>query len=398
MVKRKTHEQFVKEIFSIVGDEYKVLGTYKNAKTKLQLKHSTCGHTYEVNANSFLNGNRCPKCSKQNRIKTITKTHEQFKQDVFILVGHEYDVIGTYINNRTKIKIRHNSESCNNYIYEVNPYHFLNKQRCPKCTLIRTIKNKTKTHAQFIQEVFDLVGTEYKVLSKYNGTSNKLIMKHNIDKCGHEYEVSPSKFTSTGQRCPKCFGTHKKNTCQFKQDVYDLTGYQYKVLDEYVNAKTKITIKHEICEHEWSITPNDFLRGKRCPYCNESKGEKAISNWLNNNKIKYISQFKFNDCKYKKTLPFDFAIFDDSNILQCLVEYDGELHYISVKHFGGEKKFEKTQRNDQIKNDYCKQNNIPLLRIPYWEFDNIEDIIKNKVSELNQVRHIPQTSKCIEES
>lgn len=30
-----------------------------------------------------------------------------------------------------------------------------------------------------------------------------------------------------------------------------------------------------------------------------------------------------------------------------------------------------TQKNDNIKNEYCKTNNIPLVRIPYWERDNI---------------------------
>ena len=81
-------------------------------------------------------------------------------------------------------------------------------------------------------------------------------------------------------------------------------------------------------------------------------------------------QYRFNDCKNQKPLPFDFAIIKDDKVVQ-LVEYQGEQHYKVVDYFGGEKGFQKRIRNDKIKKNYCKKKNIPLLIIDYC--DNIQD-------------------------
>ncbi len=82
-------------------------------------------------------------------------------------------------------------------------------------------------------------------------------------KCGFKYEVDPNTFLQ-GHRCPKCAGTMKKNTEQFKKEVCDLVGEEYTVLGEYKNSKTKIKIKHNKCGYEYEVTPNSFLRGRRC--------------------------------------------------------------------------------------------------------------------------------------
>ena len=75
--------------------------------------------------------------------------------------------------------------------------------------------------------------------------------------------------------------------------------------------------------------------------------------------------------------------------LLCLIEYDGEQHYMPVKfsHMSEEEVQEKlndTQRRDNIKNEYCKKNNIPLLRIPYWEKKNIKKIITEYLLNLEE--------------
>jgi len=62
-----------------------------------------------------------------------------------------------------------------------------------------------------------------------------------------------------------------------------------------------------------------------------------------------------------------------------LIEYDGIQHFKPIKYFGGEEKFKFQQKTDFIKNEYCKNNNIKLLRIPYWEFDNIKLILAKEL-------------------
>ena len=64
---------------------------------------------------------------------------------------------------------------------------------------------------------------------------------------------------------------------------------------------------------------------------------------------------------------------NENNEVKSLVEYDGIFHYEKQYDDDG---FERTQYHDSLKNEYCAKNNIPLLRIPYWEFDNIENILQ----------------------
>ena len=105
-----------------------------------------------------------------------------------------------------------------------------------------------------------------------------------------------------------------------------------------------------------------------------------ISEFLNGLNIDYVTQKRFDDCKNKKgtdTLTFDFYI----PFYNMVIEYDGEHHFKPIKGWGGEEKFITTQQNDCIKNDYCKLNNITLLRLPYtYTEDDIKYEILNILS------------------
>lgn len=108
--------------------------------------------------------------------------------------------------------------------------------------------------------------------------------------------------------------------------------------------------------------------------CASSSGEEKIKEILDTFSMKFVAQKRFSDCKDKKPLPFDVYI-SDKNI--C-IEYDGIGHYEPIKHFGGKKRFEERKRHDSIKTKYCEDNNIKLIRIPYFEFENIEKILREQ--------------------
>ena len=95
---------------------------------------------------------------------------------------------------------------------------------------------------------------------------------------------------------------------------------------EYKNAHTKIKIlcpTHGVFEQ----TPTNHLKGKGCPICQESKGEIKITNILNNKNIKHIKQYKFDECKYKRKLPFDFYLPE----LNMCIEFEVIAHSIGAK-------------------------------------------------------------------
>jgi hypothetical protein len=103
------------------------------------------------------------------------------------------------------------------------------------------------------------------------------------------------------------------------------------------------------------------------PSCSGSKYELKTIEFLTSNKIGYETQKRFKDCKGDKScLPFDFYI---PSMNMC-IEVDGKQHYVSLPYFEKTISFEKRQKYDEIKNQYCIKNNITLLRLPYTEFDN----------------------------
>lgn len=137
----------------------------------------------------------------------------------------------------------------------------------------------------------------------------------------------------------------------------------------YVNNRTKVCI---ICPKHGEFTqkPNSHLNGQGCPVCNESTGERCISEFLKINNIDFDREKSFDDCKYKKKLQFDFFL---HNLNTC-IEYDGVQHYEPIKHFGGQRRFDDLKIKDNIKTQYCLDNNIKLIRIPYTEIKNIKYI------------------------
>lgn len=273
-----------------------------------------------------------------------------------------------YINTKTKLKFK--CECGNVFESTLDNLKVRNKQYCNECSN-KQIRNRfAKTHEQFEKEIFNKLGEEYIVLSKYKNTNTKVTIKHL--KCGNIWEVRPASILNQNCKCPKCNAKNIKKTIeQFKKEVYDLVENEYEVLGKYIDAKTSTLMKHNKCGNTWEVKPTNFLTYHSCPFCSSrSRGEEQISNILTSKNILFEREKRFDNCRGKRKLPFDFYLVD----YNILIEYDGIQHF---KPSFNEKEFKNIKINDEIKNKYCKENNIKLLRIPYWEFDNIETILKS---------------------
>lgn len=367
---KKTTEKYKKDVFNMFGDEYEVIGEYVNSKKNIKMKHK-CGCTFVTKPNVFKNMKKpCPDCFPFSNKKKDT---EKFKDDVLTKYGHEYEVLGEYKNNHTKIDIKHIC-GCS---FKAIPNNFLRgDKKCPDCF---GKYNLDRTTESFKEEVFKMYGNEYKVLGEFKAVAIHITMQHY--KCGCIYQVTPDCFLH-GNRCPNCYGTHKKTSEEFKKEILETVGDEYSVLGEYRTNKECVAMRHNKCGHVYKVIPNSFIIGTRCPKCNQSKGEAAIAKVLDKLSIKYDTQN--NSCinpKTKHILPFDFAILKDDKPI-AFIEYDGELYFKPFRHFGGEKRLKDCQERDRIKNEFATTKGIPLLRISYTELKNIKPIVKEFIKDL----------------
>lgn len=130
------------------------------------------------------------------------------------------------------------------------------------------------------------------------------------------------------------------------------------------------------CGNEKDVLGIDLRNGtvSSCGCLGKSKGQYYIQMLLNKNNIIFNKEYplKINN----KILRFDFAIYEE-NKLKYLIQFDGEQHFKPIDLFGGEVAFKNTQENDNIKNQWCKNNNISLIRIPYSHLKdlNINDLL-----------------------
>lgn len=153
--------------------------------------------------------------------------------------------------------------------------------------------------------------------------------------------------------------------------------YLYPYIEDYQNSKSKIRI---VCPQHgvFKQVAQSHLRGCGCPKCNLSLGELAIQKFLGVREILHEQEYGFPDCKDVRILKFDFYLPE----LNVCIEYDGKQHYVQVDHFGGEEEFKKVKKRDAIKDQYCKDHGIKLIRIPYTDFDRIEEILEKALKKL----------------
>ena len=331
----------------IHGDKYNYDNVnYINTKTKIKIICKNHGE-FEQRPDHHLRGSGCPECSGNNKKENTTFIQESIK-----IHGNKYDYsVSEYKGAHKKVKI-----ICKEHgLFEQTPRAHLNNQGCSKCA-----GNNKKENEEIILNLIKINGDKYDYsLVEYNGANEdiKIICKeHGI------FEQSYINHFHYKQNCPKCRGFNKSNE-EFITEIKLVHNnlYDYSLVN-YIDCKTKIDIickKHGIFSQE----PSNHLSGQGCPYCKSSKGENEIKRILDYFKIKYIPQYTFENCKFKKKLPFDFFL-PEKNL--C-IEFNGMQHYKSIEHFGGDIEFENRKIRDTIKKEYCKNNNIKLLIIKYNE-------------------------------
>lgn len=223
MAKRKTHKDFIKEVYEKVKCDYSVLSLYKNNKEKVLIKHNQCGNIYEVSPNKFLHlGRRCPKCNGG-----VSYNNKVFLEKVSKLTN-DYIFLEEYKNNDTHLKCKH--EKCG-HVWEITPHHFLAGVRCPKCA-----NNIKKTQNEFVKEVHLKRGNSYKVIGTYKNNMTPIEILH--EECGNSWNVIPVKFLA-GRSCPYCVDRNNSKNVIIIKDWLNKNSIDFEVEKSFDDCKYK---------------------------------------------------------------------------------------------------------------------------------------------------------------
>lgn len=327
---------------------------YVNTKTNLNLE-CHCGRKFITTLKSFLIGKqRCDICSGNAYDIRVIKEW-LLKNASNIQVMDE-----KYINANSSLTFK----TSRGYVFKKTWSNFLRNPYCHEEVRFEEMENYINS-----KDGFELIDKEFVPYNK------KLTIK-----CP-KHHVFNMKFDSfhKGSSCPYCLAEINSEKLRTPIDeVYRLINNKnfifIKWIDEYRNAKSKFIIQCKDCGNLIRSNPWRIKKNLGCPICGESKGEKAVRSFLEKNHIFFNPQQPFKDCKDKKEMPFDFATFEDKAKIELnyLIEYDGIFHYEKQYDEDG---YEVLIKHDKMKNNYCIRNNIKLIRIPYWDFEKIEEIL-----------------------
>lgn len=291
--------------------------------------------------------------------------------DTLIKNGHE--ILSEYLGNHDKVLI---DFKCGHEVNWVKPSNYKNGDRCPKCGNINRAEKRSKQAKEEFPLLVQSSGHEW-VDGEYINARTKV----KIDfKCNHDPNwITPDNYKK-GYGCPECgtINASEKIINQSKDELTSLVESNgHSLLSEYITAKKKVRIDFN-CNHKphW-ITPNSYKNGIGCPICSESKGEKRIRKCLDENNFTFESQREFDGLTGLGggNLSYDFYL-PKQNIL---IEYQGEFHDGSGAEYT-RMNLESQQEHDKRKREYAKQHDIELLEIWYWNFDNIEETLQNKLN------------------
>lgn len=309
-----------------------------------------------------------------NKDKRSGKINERVKSsiDKFIdkVNSNNHKILSVYFGDNIKILIDFN---CNHDPHMITPTKYKIGRGCPKCgDLISSKKQIKRAKDDFLI----LVNTNgHRLVSEYINAKTKVLINYN---CGHEpHWVTPNNYNKeTGSGCPKCSGKCPKQAKEDLMVLLEANGHV--ILSEYKNADTKVLIDFKCIHDPYWILPKAYKGGRGCLLCSESKGEKRTRKWLIENNIIVESQKEFDGLLGVGggNLSYDFYL----PTFDLLIEFQGEFHD-GTAYQQTDAEFKIQQEHDRRKREYSEKNNIKLLEIWYFDYENIEEILQKELLE-----------------
>jgi very-short-patch-repair endonuclease len=354
-----TTEIFIKKSIKKHGNKYDYSKVnYKSSIVEVEIICHTHGIFFQK-PYVHLRGGGCSKCIRRLNTKEFIKLSKKIHKNKF-----DYSKVD-YIKNNIKVII-----TCPTHgDFLQQPHNHLSGFGCRECGKEILKNSRISNTNEFVKKAKKIHKNKY-IYSKVNYVNNRVNVIIVCPIHGDFLQKPDNHLHKMG--CYKCGIESLKNkllsnTNQFIKSAKKVhkNKFDYSKVD-YTNNSTPVII---ICKKhgEFNQKPAEHLQGNCCPNCHTSKGENKISSFLDDNKIIYIKEAKFSECKHISLLKFDFYL---PNYNLC-IEFDGIQH------------FDKTTRwynklipiRDAIKTKFCRDNDINLIRIHYKDLDNVEQIL-----------------------
>lgn len=238
-----------------------------------------------------------------------------------------------------------------------------------------------------MSKIIDETGNTYTyltVLEKANSIGGRAAWKCQC-RCGKEIIVKGVYLRNGKVKSCGCYQKEQTSKACSK-DLIGQTIGNFTVLESIQGEKNgerhKWRCRCNLCGNEnVYISTSNLTQQYSCGCAISSKGERKIKEILTELKINFIQEKRFSDCVFEsnKMARFDFYL-PNENII---IEYDGRQHFIQGDgYFDNEDKIKITQQHDEIKNQYCKEHQIKLIRIPYTDYNLLNaEYLKRKLTE-----------------
>lgn len=298
----------------------------------------------------------------------------------FVNINSEATLLATeYVNSKSKMQFL--CKCGNPFDTTFEKFNLRNKRQCGECGR-KIMMKKQKLPFGEVKSFIESTGCVL-ISTEYTNRKEKLEI---LCTCGEPFNKSFEKFKKS-PCCKKCsynqISEDQTFTYEFVKSFIEENSNCKLISEEYNSIYENLIFVCE-CGEDFPTTFSSFRHSNQrsCKKCSnaQSKGEQLIELYLKENNLQYETQYKFEDLiakNGKQRLRFDFAVFKNEKF--SLIEFDGKQHFGEVEYFGGKEAFETLKYNDNSKNEYCKTNDIELIRIPYYEIDNIEKILSDKL-------------------
>jgi very-short-patch-repair endonuclease len=290
--------------------------------------------------------------------------NSRFGEGVYIL-NSTYTKSSDYINVIHTICGKEFSIIANDFTKEAKYRRFIST--CPCCR-----RSKKLGENVVIERITELSNGNMKLIRYSGDTHSTSILQCNV--CDYQTKISIHSFTnnlknyedtSKSWGCANCSKKKQKTTVEFSAQLEDLYKGKISLIGEYKNIHTHVALSCNICSGKWSTKPGNILRGSQCPLClrllRDSKELRRIMYVFETLDIDFEREVTFEGLRNKMQLYFDFCIEKDGNYF--VVEFDGQQHFRGWQ--GCKKSLKENQIRDSIKNNFCKEYGIPLLRLNY---------------------------------